>query len=83
MAVLTSPITDSVSCLIKETCTAVSCCTDMDFLQRSFETYITVDACNHWILVGIEKLSFNISLDDVSLGLYDSAVFPDSDVQSV
>ncbi|XP_062593831.1 uncharacterized protein LOC134255325, partial [Saccostrea cucullata] len=68
MDVLTSPITDSVSCLIKDTCTAVSCCMDIDFLQRSFETYVTVDACNYWIFVGIEKLSFNISLDDMLFG---------------
>ena len=68
MDVLTSPITDSVTCLIKDTCTAVSCCMDIDFLQRSFETYITVEACNHWIQVGIEKLSFNISMDDLSYG---------------
>ncbi|XP_062579219.1 uncharacterized protein LOC134241150, partial [Saccostrea cucullata] len=68
MEVLTSPIKDPVSCLIKDTCTAVSCCMDIDFLQRSFETYITLDACNHWILVGVEKLSFNLSLDDISFG---------------
>lgn len=70
MDVLTSPISDSVTCLIKDTCTAVSCCMDIDFLQRSFESYITIDACNHWIHVGIEKLSFNISFDDLSFGTY-------------
>lgn len=70
MDVLTSPISDSVTCLIKDTCTAVSCCMDIDFLQRSFESYITIDACNHWIYVGIEKLSFNISFDDLSFGTY-------------
>ena len=68
MDVSTHPISDHVTCLIKDTCTAVSCCMDIDFLQRSFETYITVDACNHWIQVGIEKLSLNISMEDLSFG---------------
>uniref|UniRef100_K1PXP9 Uncharacterized protein n=1 Tax=Magallana gigas TaxID=29159 RepID=K1PXP9_MAGGI len=68
MDVLTNPISDSVTCLIKDTCTAVSCCMDIDFLQRSFESYITIDACNQWIHVGIEKLSFNISFDDFPFG---------------
>jgi hypothetical protein len=77
MDVLTSPITSSVSCLIEDKCTAVSCCVDIDFLQKSFETYITVDACNNRIVVGIEKLFFNISLDEASLGVYESNGFND------
>ncbi|XP_062616058.1 uncharacterized protein LOC134277763, partial [Saccostrea cucullata] len=62
-------ISDSVTCLVKDSCTSVSCCMDVGFMKTSFESYLTLDACNYWMEVGIEKLSFNISLKDVTLGI--------------
>lgn len=64
-----APISYSVTCLVKDTCTSVSCCVDIGFMKTSFEAYLTLDACNYWLDVGIEKLSFNLSLKDVTFGI--------------
>lgn len=69
MEVEMAPISDSVTCLVKDTCTSVSCCVDIGFMKTSFEAYLTLDACNYWLDVGIEKLSFNLSLKDVTFGI--------------
>lgn len=70
MEVVMAPISDSVTCLVKDTCTSVSCCVDIGFMKTSFEAYLTLDACNYWLDVGIEKLSFNLSLKDVIFGIF-------------
>lgn len=70
MEVEMAPISDSVTCLVKDTCTSVSCCVDIGFMKTSFEAYLTLDACNYWLDVGIEKLSFNLSLKDVIFGIF-------------
>lgn len=69
MEVEMAPISDSVTCLVKDTCTSISCCVDVGFMKTSFEAYLTLDACNSWLDVGIEKLSFNLSLKDVNFGI--------------
>lgn len=68
MAVSTTPLSGDLTCLIKDTCTSVSCCMDVNFLQRAFETYVTIDPCNYLLEVGIEKLYFNVSLNDFTFG---------------
>eukprot|EP00105_Crassostrea_gigas_P044414 XP_019928562.1 PREDICTED: uncharacterized protein LOC105342368 [Crassostrea gigas] len=70
MEVEMAPISDSVTCLVKDTCTSVSCCVDIGFMKTSFEAYLTLDACNYWLDIGIEKLTFNLSLKDVTFGLF-------------
>lgn len=70
MEVNMSPISDSLTCLIKDTCTSINCCLEVEFMKTSFEAYLELDACNDWLEVGIEKLSFNISLKDITYGNY-------------
>lgn len=78
MEVEMAPISDSVTCLVKDTCTSVSCCVDIGFMKTSFEAYLTLDACNYWLDVGIEKLSFNLSLKDVIFGIFALEYFSSS-----
>lgn len=70
MSVNTTALSGDLTCLIKDTCTAVSCCMDVDFLQRAFEAYVTIDPCDYYLEVGIEKLKFNISLNDYTFGRF-------------
>ena len=68
MEVNMSPISDSLTCLIKDTCTSINCCLEVEFMKTSFEAYLELDACNDWLEVGIEKLSFSLSLKDIKFG---------------
>lgn len=69
MEVDMAPISDSVTCLIKDTCTSISCCMDVEFMKTSFEAYLALDACNYSLDIGIEKLSFHLSLNDITFGI--------------
>jgi hypothetical protein len=62
------PITEPANCVIRDSCTAVSCCAEVGFLQQSFEVYMTLDPCTETIQVGIEKLNFNVSLSTITMG---------------
>ena len=69
MEVDMAPISDSVTCLIKDTCTSISCCMDVEFMKTAFEAYLALDACNYSLDIGIEKLSFHLSLNDITFGI--------------
>lgn len=70
----TSPITEPVSCVIGDTCTAVRCCAEAGFLQQSFEVYLSLDPCTQTIQVGIEKFTFNVSLNTITMGKGDKVM---------
>lgn len=56
--------------MIPSHCTAVDCCIDVDFLDRSFHAFLDVNMCKHVITVGIEKLVTEpISLLDYEYGM--------------
>lgn len=67
------PITEPVNCFIRDSCTAISCCAEVGFLQQSFEIYMTLDPCTDTIQVGIEKLNFNVSLSAITMGKGDNS----------
>ncbi|VDI40563.1 Hypothetical predicted protein [Mytilus galloprovincialis] len=54
--------TDRTRCLMRTSCTAVDCCTDVDFIPKSFKTYLHIDPCRQELVIGIEKYMRNISL---------------------
>lgn len=60
-------ITDSL-CNIKSDCTSSECCTEIDFLKRSFHTYLDIDPCNFVLKVGIEKFNREISIAEYQWG---------------
>ncbi|CAC5411203.1 unnamed protein product [Mytilus coruscus] len=55
-------ITDSTKCHLTSACTAVECCTEIDFLSRSFRTYLHIDPCTQILYLGIEHFNRNVSL---------------------
>ncbi|KAK3612536.1 hypothetical protein CHS0354_024513, partial [Potamilus streckersoni] len=63
------PISDPLSCVIPETCSAIECCLDVDLIGRSFNSHIQLDPCNFLLTVGIENFSFNVSLLDYEWGV--------------
>ncbi|CAG2190131.1 unnamed protein product [Mytilus edulis] len=60
--------TDRTRCLMRTSCTAVDCCTDVDFIPKSFKTYLHIDPCRQELVVGIEKYMRNISLSTYKWG---------------
>ncbi|CAC5379438.1 unnamed protein product [Mytilus coruscus] len=54
--------TSSTTCVVKDICSAVDCCTEVDFLNRPFNTFLYIDPCDLTFIIGIEKLVFNASL---------------------
>lgn len=60
---------DSTRCNIRESCTAVSCCMNVDFLKRAFNTRVEVDTCNYKLKFGIEKLDQEIDLFNYKWGM--------------
>ncbi|KAJ8320500.1 LOW QUALITY PROTEIN: hypothetical protein KUTeg_002087 [Tegillarca granosa] len=56
------PLDNTTSCHLDSTCTGVTCCTDVQLLGRSFNTYIYLDPCNYKMTVQIEKLKVEYSL---------------------
>ncbi|XP_063447091.1 uncharacterized protein LOC134726610 [Mytilus trossulus] len=62
-------LTIQASCFMPSHCTAVDCCIDVDFLHRSFHTYIDLNTCDNTFKLGIEKLKLDpISLTDYQFG---------------
>jgi hypothetical protein len=67
---LTVPLTDltiPASCFIPSHCTAIDCCIEVDFLHRSFHTYIDLNTCDNTFTLGIEKLK----MDPINLTNYE------------
>ena len=60
--------TNHTRCLMTTTCTAVDCCTDVDFIPRSFKTFVHIDPCTQEMVIGIEKFRRNISLSTYNWG---------------
>ncbi|XP_062582876.1 uncharacterized protein LOC134244633, partial [Saccostrea cucullata] len=54
-----------VTCYVPSLCTAVDCCVDVPSLDMSFHTYISIDPCQYMLKIGIEKYSFQRSLDQL------------------
>lgn len=57
-------LNDHVTCHITKACSQIECCLEVKPLQRSFHTYILLDACSNRIKLGIE----NYNLDTVYFG---------------
>ncbi|KAK3612537.1 hypothetical protein CHS0354_024514 [Potamilus streckersoni] len=58
----TKALNDSIACHIPEYCTGIDCCINVNLLQRSFRTYLFLDACDFKLTVGIEKRKFEVLL---------------------
>ena len=64
-----TPLPAPASCFIPSHCTAVDCCVDVDFLQRSFHAYIDLNTCDNMFTIGIEKLKIDpVNLTDYEFG---------------
>ena len=55
---------ESTACHIPDFCTGVTCCTEIELLQRAVTTSVKLDPCLYTLEVQIEKLVVNISLVD-------------------
>lgn len=70
-----TPLKIPATCMIPSHCTAVDCCIDVDFLGRSFHTYLDLDTCNNQFTVGIEKLKLDpVSLLDYKFGRWQKLI---------
>ncbi|VDI33335.1 Hypothetical predicted protein, partial [Mytilus galloprovincialis] len=58
----------STACHLYDYCTGITCCTTVEMIGRSINTYLTLDPCNKRMSIGIEKLTVNISLFDYDFG---------------
>jgi hypothetical protein len=68
---LTLPaLPDSAVCILEDTCTGVTCCINVDFLHKTFSAFVELDACNHSLKFGIEKIQEQINLFDYSFGKF-------------
>ncbi|XP_076076023.1 uncharacterized protein LOC143046845 [Mytilus galloprovincialis] len=63
-----SDLPDYLTCYLDSTCMGIQCCWDVDFISRSFHSYLTVDTCNYILKFGVEKLEFEVTLDDYEWG---------------
>ncbi|CAC5375019.1 unnamed protein product [Mytilus coruscus] len=59
---------DYLTCYLDSTCMGIQCCWDVDFISRSIHSYLTVDTCNYILKFGVEKLEFEVTLDDYEWG---------------
>lgn len=57
-----------VSCYLPSLCTGFHCCVNVPDLNMSFSAYLSVDPCNYLFTIGIEKFTFNKSLDHYTFG---------------
>lgn len=57
-----------VKCHIPSYCTGIECCVDIDILNRGIRFTLQIDSCANRLVVGIEKLQYNISLIDYEWG---------------
>lgn len=57
-----------VSCYLPTLCTAVDCCVDVPAISTSFNAHVEIDPCKYMLRVGIDKFSFNKSLDRYTFG---------------
>ena len=62
------PLLDDITCYQDDTCMGIQCCLDVDFISRSFHSFLTVDPCNYVIRFGVEKLKFDVTMDTFDWG---------------
>lgn len=67
---LTLESAGEVTCYVPSLCTAVDCCVEVPALDMSFHTFLSIDPCQYMLKIGIEKYSFQKSLDELSLGKF-------------
>ncbi|XP_076086925.1 uncharacterized protein LOC143057500 [Mytilus galloprovincialis] len=59
---------ESTACHLYDFCTGITCCTNVEMIGRSINTYLTLDPCNKRMSIGIEKFTVNISLLNYNFG---------------
>ena len=65
-----------LSCHLKEHCTAIECCLDLQSpLQRTFHFYLDLDLCLQTLKLGIENLTYEKTLLSYSYGLILMCIF--------
>jgi len=57
-----------VSCAMLSSCSAVDCCIDILFLDRSFHIVFDIDMCSRKMVISIEKLKIELSVLDYNWG---------------
>ena len=55
-------------CNLQEVCSGVVCCMEVDFLQRRIQANVTLDTCNHMLIVTVERLVVEIDLFGYQFG---------------
>ena len=63
-----SNLPDSVSCVIEDFCTGITCCAEIAFLKRGISAYAWLDYCSGRLVVGVENYKKNISLASYKFG---------------
>lgn len=64
-------VANSTSCHLFTDCTSVTCCTDVNLINRSVRTSLILDPCQYSLEVQIERLTVNISLMEYDFGKQD------------
>lgn len=59
-----------VACHVTDTCTAVKCCLELGVLKSAATFYLTIDACEQQLEIGIEQLSFVRDLETFEFGIH-------------
>jgi hypothetical protein len=63
------PAVSGVVCHLKEDCTSVACCLEVEYLTRNIDIQLNIDPCSAELQVSIEKFSRNISLTQYKWGM--------------
>ncbi|KAL5013968.1 hypothetical protein ScPMuIL_008238, partial [Solemya velum] len=58
-----------LTCHLQKTCTAVECCVDVTRIGRSFHVFFSLDPCEARLRIGIEKMTYDLSLLDYEGGV--------------
>ncbi|XP_060567959.1 uncharacterized protein LOC132726631 [Ruditapes philippinarum] len=58
----------NIACALSSTCTAITCCLPVQYLDRNIYIVADVNPCTQVMTLGIEKLQFSTSLIDYTFG---------------
>ncbi|XP_052806223.1 uncharacterized protein LOC128235441 [Mya arenaria] len=58
-----------VACLLTDSCNGISCCLTSHLVGRSFEVAVDLDHCEQTLHLRIEKLAFDLPIDNIELGV--------------
>ncbi|VDI36613.1 Hypothetical predicted protein, partial [Mytilus galloprovincialis] len=61
-------LTGPVSCNLDSICNKISCCVDVENLDRTIEISLSIDHCNSKLTLQLERLSIDVSLVDYKWG---------------